>query len=126
MLVYIQCIILQMTHFSCRAVRIFYLKANETNLDYISIAEFINKGFVYHPNTFYEDIKTLDNGLVIKYKCKCNDIVKTKYFEIKFNIDQKYKLLKKRLTRSLKNAIHGRTVNHYGNKACFLSGGGGF
>ena len=34
----------------------------------------------------YEDIKTLDNGLVIKYKCKCNDIVKIKNFEIKFNI----------------------------------------
>ena len=97
---------------------------NKKNLDYISIAEFINKGFVYHPNTFYEDIKSLDNGLVLKYKCKCNDIVKTKYFEFKFNIDQKYKLLKKRLSRSLKNAIHRRTVNHYGNKACFLSGGG--
>jgi asparagine synthase (glutamine-hydrolysing) len=94
------------------------------DLDYISIAEFINKGFVYNPNTFYENIKSLENGLVIKYNCKSNDILKYKYYEFKFNTEKNFKLLKKELVRSLKDAIHRRTVNQYGNKACFLSGGG--
>ena len=35
---------------------------NKINIDIISIAEFLKKGFIYHPNTFYKEIKTLDNG----------------------------------------------------------------
>ena len=94
------------------------------DLDYTSIAEFINKGFVYHPNTFYEDIKSLDNGVVIRYQCDCKNLIKTRYYEFKFNIEKNFKLLKKELVRSIKNSIHRRTVNQYRNKACFLSGGG--
>ena len=97
---------------------------NETNLDYISIAEFINKGFVYHPNTFYEDIKSLENGISIKYILVSKDCIKSRYFDFKFINDGTFKSLKKELVKALKNAIHRRTVNHYGNKACFLSGGG--
>ena len=32
------------------------------NIDTVSVAEFLKKGFIYHPNTFYTEIKTLDNG----------------------------------------------------------------
>ena len=35
---------------------------NKLNMDIVSVAEFLKKGFIYHPNTFYEEIKTLDNG----------------------------------------------------------------
>ena len=30
------------------------------NIDTVSVAEFLKKGFIYHPNTFYTEIKTLE------------------------------------------------------------------
>ena len=56
---------------------------NKTNIDIASIAEFLKKGFIYHPNTFYKEIKTLDNGSYCILDFNEKKIIKKNYFKIR-------------------------------------------
>lgn len=92
-------------------------------MDEISIAEFLKKGFIYHPNSFYKEIKTLDNGTSYSLDFNQKKITQEKYFEIQPDLVYDLDYLVDKLSVALKNAIERRTIKYYGKKAIFLSGG---
>ena len=91
------------------------------NEDIVSIAEFLKKGFIYHPNTFYKEIKTLDNGsyCILDFKEK---IIKKKYFTVKAKPIYNFDYLVNELSKALLKSIERRTLKYFGKKAV-LSGG---
>ena len=66
----------------CRYLLLLDNINNKVNIDIISIAEFLKKGFIYHPNTFYTEIKTLDNGSYCILDFNEKKIIKKKYFKV--------------------------------------------
>lgn len=93
------------------------------NIDTVSVAEFLKKGFIYHPNTFYTEIKTLDNGSYCVLDFNQKKITKKKYFKVSAKPIYNFDYLVNKLSKALLNSIKKRTLNHYGKKAVFLSGG---
>jgi len=103
-----------------------YLSDNinhKTNIDTVSVAEFLKKGFIYHPNTFYTEIKTLDNGSYCILDFNEKKIIKKKYFKFITKPIYDFDYLVKELSKALSKSIKRRTLNHFGKKAVFLSGG---
>ena len=96
---------------------------NKTNIDIISIAEFLKKGFIYHPNTFYTEIKTLDNGSYCILDFNEKKIIKKKYFKVSPKPIYNFNYLVNELSKALSKSIERRTINYFGKKAVFLSGG---
>lgn len=96
---------------------------NKINVDLVSIAEFLKKGFIYHPNTFYEEIKTLDNGSYCVLDFNKKKIIKKKYFEITENPIDNFDYLVDELSKALIKSIKRRTLKYFGKKVVFLSGG---
>jgi asparagine synthase (glutamine-hydrolysing) len=96
---------------------------NKVHKDIVSIAEFLKKGFIYHPNTFYTEIKTLDNGSYCILDFNEKKIIKKKYFQIKAKPIYNFDYLVNELSKVLSKSIERRTLNHFGKKAVFLSGG---
>ena len=93
------------------------------NIDVVSIAEFLKKGFIYHPNTFYKEIKTLDNGSYYTLDFNEKKILKKKYFDISANKIDDFDYLVSKLSKALLKSIERRTLKYFGKKAVFLSGG---
>ncbi len=96
---------------------------NKVNLDIVSIAEFLKKGFIYHPNTYYEEIKTLDNGSYCVLDFNEKKIIKKKYFEVTAKPVYNFDYLVKELSKALSKSIERRTHKYFGKKVVFLSGG---
>ena len=96
---------------------------NKVNIDIISIAEFLKKGFIYHPNTFYTEIKTLDNGSYCILDFNEKKIIKKKYFKVSPKPIYNFNYLVNELSKALSKSIERRTINYFGKKAVFLSGG---
>ena len=96
---------------------------NEVNEDIVSIAEFLKKGFIYHPNTFYEEIKTLDNGSYCVLDFNEKSILKKKYFKVSTKPVYNFDYLVKELSKALLKSIERRTHKYLGKKVVFLSGG---
>ena len=97
--------------------------SNKLNIDIISIAEFLKKGFIYHPNTLYKEIKTLDNGSYYILDFNEKKIIKKKYFNIKAKPVYDFEYLVNKLSKALLKSIERRTLKYFGKKAVFLSGG---
>ena len=95
----------------------------DINVDEVSVAEFLKKGFIYHPNTIYEEIKTLDNGSYTVLDFDRQRILKKKYFEIKAKPIYDFNYLVNKLSKALLKSIERRTLKYFGKKAVFLSGG---
>ena len=57
--------------------------SDKLKIDTVSVAEFLKKGFIYHPNTYYNEIKTLDNGIYCILDFDRKTITKKKYYKIK-------------------------------------------
>tara|TARA_B110000305_G_scaffold14478_1_gene13556 strand:+ start:1151 stop:2896 length:1746 start_codon:yes stop_codon:yes gene_type:complete len=96
---------------------------NKTNIDIVSIAEFLKKGFIYHPNTLYKEIKTLDNGSYCILDFNEKKIIKKSYFKIRAKPVYNFDYLVNELSKALSKSIERRTINYFGKKAVFLSGG---
>ena len=96
---------------------------NKVNVDIVSIAEFLKKGFIYHPNTFYTEIKTLDNGSYCILDFNEKKIIKNKYFKVSAKPIYNFNYLVNELSKALSKSIERRTINYFGKKAVFLSGG---
>jgi asparagine synthase (glutamine-hydrolysing) len=93
------------------------------DLDKTSLAEFLKKGFIYHPNTFYKEIKTLDNGSYCVLDFQKDTIIINKYFKIKHKPKYDFNYLVNKLSKALLKSIERRTLRNFGNKVVFLSGG---
>ena len=93
------------------------------DIDMVSVAEFLKKGFIYHPNTYYQKIKTLDNGSYCVLDFNKKKIFKKKYFKIRAKPIYNFDYLVGMLSSALIKSIERRTLKFYGNKAVFLSGG---
>ena len=93
------------------------------DLDKISLAEFLKKGFIYHPNTFYNEIKTLDNGSYCVLDFQKDTIIINKYFKIKEKPKYDFNYLVNKLSKALLKSIERRTLQNFGRKAVLLSGG---
>ena len=96
---------------------------NNLNFDIVSISEFLKKGFIYHPNTFYEEIKTLDNGTYCVLDFNKKKIQKEKYFKLNEEPVDNFNYLVKELSKALLKSIERRTLKYFGKKVVFLSGG---
>ena len=96
---------------------------DKINVDTVSVAEFLKKGFIYHPNTFYEEIKTLDNGSYCIFDFNEKKITKKKYFKVSAKPIYNFNYLVNELSKALLKSIERRTLNHFGKKTVFLSGG---
>ncbi|QKF81102.1 hypothetical protein [Halarcobacter ebronensis] len=97
---------------------------NKKTLDKVSIAEFINKGFIYHPNTYYSEIKSLDNSSYICWDFSKKTYNKYKYFDFKFKFIFDKQVLIDKFAKALIMSIQRRTTKWYGTQAVMLSGGG--
>lgn len=95
----------------------------KVNIDIVSIAEFLKKGFIYHPNTFYEEIKTLDNGSYYILDFNEKKITKKKYFRVSAKPTYNFDYLVNKLSKALLKSIERRTLKYFGKKGVFLSGG---
>jgi len=96
---------------------------NKVNTDIVSIAEFLKKGFIYHPNTFYKEIKTLDNGSYCILDFNEKKIIKKIYFRVKAKPVYNFDHLVNELSKALSKSIKRRTLKYFGKKVVFLSGG---
>lgn len=95
----------------------------ELKIDMVSVAEFLKKGFIYHPNTFYNEIKTLENGIYCTLDFDKKTITKKKYYKIKAKPIKDFNYLVDKLSKALLKSIERRTLKFFGKKAVFLSGG---
>lgn len=93
------------------------------NIDKVSIAEFIKKGFIYHPNTLYKEIKTLDNGSYGILDFEKKETILKKYFKFNLTPINDFDFLVNKLSKALLNSINRRSLKFFGKKAVFLSGG---
>ena len=93
------------------------------NIDRVSIAEFLKKGFIYHPNTFYKEIKTLDSGSYSILDFDKKEIIIKNYFKVNAKPVYDFDYLVNKLSKALLKSIERRTVKSFGKKAVFLSGG---
>ena len=96
---------------------------DELNIDMVSVAEFLKKGFIYHPNTFYKEIKTLENGIYCTLDFDKKITTKKKYYKVKANPINDFNYLVNKLSKALSKSIERRTLKFFGKKAVFLSGG---
>lgn len=92
-------------------------------IDEVSVAEFLCKGFINFPNTYYKEIKILNSGSYHIWDFNKNKQITKEYFYFNFSINNNSKYLIDLLTNSLYNAISKRSISFYGNKALFISGG---
>lgn len=96
---------------------------NKLNKDIVSISEFLKKGFIYHPNSFYKEIKTIDHASYCILDFKKRIIIKKKYFKFQFKPIYNFNELVIKLSKALKNSIERRTMKYFGKKVVLLSGG---
>ena len=96
---------------------------SKINIDYVSVAEFLKKGFIYHPNTQYREIKTLDSGSYCILDFNKKILTKKKYFRFQLKPSYNFDYLVKKLSKALVKSIEKRTLKYYGKKGVFLSGG---
>ena len=97
--------------------------SDKLKIDTVSVAEFLKKGFIYHPNTYYNEIKTLDNGIYCILDFDRKTITKKKYYKIKAKPINDFNYLVDKLSKALLKSIERRTLKFFGKKAVFLSGG---
>jgi len=97
--------------------------SDKLKIDMVSVAEFLKKGFIYHPNTFYNEIKTLENGIYCTLDFDKQIITKKKYYKIEAKPINNFNLLVNKLSKALLKSIQRRTLKFFGKKAVFLSGG---
>ena len=86
----------------------------------VSVAEFLKKGFIYHPNTFYEEIKTLDNGSYCILNFYQKNIKIKKYFKIQPRPVFNFNYLVEKLSKALLKSIERRTLKYYEQKSDFF------
>lgn len=96
---------------------------SQINFDFISLAEFLKKGFIYHPNTQFKEIKTLDSGSYCILDFKNKIIKKKKYFKFQPKPLYNFNFLVNKLSKALVKSIENRTIEPFGKKVVFLSGG---
>ena len=96
---------------------------SEINIDYVSLAEFLKKGFIYHPNTQYKEIKTIDSGSYYILDFNKKNITKKKYFKLQSQPSYNFNYLVNKLSKALEKSIEKRTLKYFGKKGVFLSGG---
>lgn len=96
---------------------------DNVSLDEVSVCEFLSQGYVMHPNTYYNEIKSLDNAscLILDYNKKT--ILEKRYFEFKFKEEKNYNKLINELSTAIKKSIERRTIEQYGKTGVLLSGG---
>ena len=97
--------------------------SDKLKIDTVSVAEFLKKGFIYHPNTYYKEIKTLENGIYCILDFDKKTITKKKYYKIKAKPINDFNYLVDKLSKALLKSIERRTLKFFGKKAVFLSGG---
>ena len=97
--------------------------SDKLKIDRVSVAEFLKKGFIYHPNTYYKEIKTLENGIYCILDFDKKTITKKKYYKIKAKPINDFNYLVDKLSKALLKSIERRTLKFFGKKAVFLSGG---
>ncbi|RYA23172.1 hypothetical protein CRU96_09335 [Malaciobacter halophilus] len=95
----------------------------KTNIDKLSIAEFLKNGFINIPNTYYHEIKVLEHRSYFVLDFKNNKVEEKRYFEFKSKETDDFSYLVEKLSKSLVKAIERRTNEYYGSKAVLLSGG---
>ena len=86
------------------------------NIDKVSIAEFLKKGFIYHPNTYYKEIKTLDSGSYSILDFKKKQIIFKKYFKFNVKPINDFDYLVNKLSKALLNSIERRSLKVFGKK----------
>ena len=114
---------LQSFEFSSNFMTLVNNVKKKINIDRVSIAEFLKKGFIYHPNTFYKEIKTLDNGSYSILDFDKKEIIIKKYFKVNSKPVYDFDYLVNKLSKALSKSIERRTVKPFGKKVVFLSGG---
>ena len=114
---------LQSFEFSSNFMTLVNNVKKKINIDRVSIAEFLKKGFIYHPNTFYKEIKTLDNGSYSILDFDKKEIIIKKYFKVNSKPVYDFDYLINKLSKALSKSIERRTVKPFGKKVVFLSGG---
>ncbi|WP_435166678.1 hypothetical protein [Candidatus Pelagibacter bacterium nBUS_28] len=97
--------------------------SSKINVDLVSLAEFLKKGFIYHPNTQYKEIKTIDNGTYCILDFNKKIITKKKYFRFQAKPIYDFNYLVNKLSKALVKSIEKRTLKYFGKKVVFLSGG---
>jgi len=95
----------------------------KTTLDEVSVAEFLKRGFINIPNTYYNECKTLEHSHFYIWDFAKEQFESRKYFDFKSNYSDDVDFLVNKLSTSLVNAIQRRTNKYYGKKAVLLSGG---
>ncbi|WP_415407805.1 hypothetical protein ACLHDG_04540 [Sulfurovum sp. CS9] len=95
----------------------------KTTLDEVSVAEFLKRGFINIPNTYYNECKTLEHSHFYIWDFGKEQFEFRKYFDFKSNYSYDVDFLVNKLSTSLLNAIQRRTNKYYGKKAVLLSGG---
>lgn len=98
-------------------------KIKDKKLDLVSVAEFIKNGIINIPNTYYENIKTLENGSYFVWDFDKNNYFSKRYFDFIYKPIEDFNILVEELSDSLLSAIKKRTTKYYGHKAVFLSAG---
>ena len=95
----------------------------KVSTDIVSVAEFLKKGFIYHPNTQYKEIKTIDNGCFCILDFDKKILTKKKYFRFQLKPIYNFNYLVHKLSKALVKSIKKRTLKYFGKKVVFLSGG---
>ena len=114
---------LQLFQFSSNFTTLVNNIKEKINIDRVSIAEFLKKGFIYHPNTFYKEIKTLDSGSYSILDFDKKETIVKSYFKVNAKPVYDFDYLVNKLSKALLKSIERRTVKSFGKKAVFLSGG---
>ena len=97
--------------------------SSKINVDLVSLAEFLKKGFIYHPNTQYKEIQTIDNGCFCILDFDKKILTKKKYFRFQLKPIYNFNYLVHKLSKALVKSIKKRTLKYFGKKVVFLSGG---
>lgn len=97
--------------------------SNNNSLDKVSVAEFLMNGFIDTPFTYYKEISVLEHACYTILDFNQDNYKTEKYFNIRVKESNNYNYLKRKLSKSLINAVERRTASSYGKIAVFLSGG---
>lgn len=100
------------------------IKTSATELDMVSVAEFLSTGVLSFPNTYWKDVKALSHATIHRWDLACGGYDATKYFSIKHqNEELKKGRGEESLADAITHAVKIRSRAEFGRTAVLLSGG---
>lgn len=93
------------------------------DLDKVSVAEFLNRGMVTPPHSYWEGISALEHGSVYSWNLHNGSCTCLRYRELEHNVLFNRRKLVDQLSQTIEASIDLRGRLEFGQKAIFLSGG---